>query len=314
MKAKIQEIFNAIDEKNQHYVLIGIILFVILLDFFILMRPQLLALAKIRSEVKTIVQDIEKIKEDTQRLDSYKSEIKRLEDALAAVGKIRPKQEVPVALEQISRVASQAQVKIDQMALVPGGERALPAVQDEVKTDQMPPGPGDPQTLMANQNVAQTSQTPPPPPGDVKTLMASQGQGGTNQMPPPIPGKEIAPPASGADSGKVIPEEKKRTYSALPVLIEARSGYHYFGRFLNLLEQSNLSLNIASFSMGQRNKGSKDGPLDQALPMNLGAMAEDAYRPSGQVLEADPKATAENDPQDQALEMKFEIIVFEDKK
>lgn len=47
----------------------------------------------------------------------------------------------------------------------------------------------------------------------------------------------------------VLLEEEKRVYLSLPILVEARSGYHDFGRFLNDIEQDHISLGIRSFSV-----------------------------------------------------------------
>ena len=48
---------------------------------------------------------------------------------------------------------------------------------------------------------------------------------------------------------RVLLEDNKRMYLSLPILVEARSGYHNFGRFLNYIEQDNISLGIRSFSV-----------------------------------------------------------------
>lgn len=190
MKIKVQDLINKIDEKNRYYVLIGILFFIFLLDYFLLMRPQLVTLTKINPEIKMLLQDIQKTQEDSQKLGSYQSEIKRLESALAETNsKVRSKNEVPVVLEQISRMANQSQIKIDQIT---------PAHEDQ----------------------------------------------------------------------SVLLEDNKRIYYALPILLEARSGYHDSGRFLNLLEQSNLFLNVTSFSIA----AGKEDLRDHALKMNLQAI------------------------------------------
>lgn len=52
---------------------------------------------------------------------------------------------------------------------------------------------------------------------------------------------------------QVLLEDNKRMYISLPVLVEARSGYHDFGRFLNDIEQDNISLGVRSFSVTATN-------------------------------------------------------------
>lgn len=52
---------------------------------------------------------------------------------------------------------------------------------------------------------------------------------------------------------QVLLEDNKRMYISLPVLVEARSGYHDFGRFLNDIEQDNILLGVRSFSVTATN-------------------------------------------------------------
>ena len=189
MKIKISELISKIDEKNRHYFLIGALLFVFFLDYFILMRPQLVTLTKINPEIKMLSQDIEKTREDIQKLSFYQSEVKRLESLLAETSqKVKSKEEVSIILEQISRMANQNNVKIDQL---------MPFIEDQ----------------------------------------------------------------------KVLLDDNKRSYYALPILVQARSGYHDLGRFLNQLEKSNLFLYVTSFSII-----TGEDARAHALKMNLQAI------------------------------------------
>ncbi len=171
MKPRVSEIISKIDEKNRHYLLIGALLFIFLLDYFILMRPQLVTLTKINPEIKLLSQDIEKAREDIGKLGFYQAEVKRLESQLAQTSqKIKSREEVSIILEQVSRLANQNNIRIDQI---------MPFIEEQ----------------------------------------------------------------------KVLLEDKKRTYYALPILVQAKAGYHDFGRFLNQLEKDELFLYVTSFSI-----------------------------------------------------------------
>ena len=171
MKVKIAELIGKIDEKNRHYFLIGALLFIFLLDYFILMRPQLVTLTKINPEIKLLSQDLEKAQGDIQKLSFYQGEVKRLESQLAQTSQtIKSKEEVSIILEQISRMADQNNILVDKI---------MPSLEEQ----------------------------------------------------------------------KVLLEDKKRTYYALPILVQAKSGYHDFGRFLNQLEKNDLFLYVTSFSI-----------------------------------------------------------------
>ncbi len=172
MNTNFPEIFRAMDAKSRYYIFIGILVLALLLDYLILMKPQLAALAKILPEVKILRQDIQKAREDIQKLDSYQKEVARLKNGITqAHQQIKSKEDVPLILERISRLANQNGVKIDQI------------------------------------------------------MPFNQGQ-------------------------EVLLEDNQRVYFSLPILLEARSGYHDLGRFLNQLENDDISVNVSTFTIG----------------------------------------------------------------
>ena len=196
MKVKISEFVGKIDEKSRYYILIGVLVFVFLLDYFILMRPQLATLAKINPEIKILAQDWEKAREDIQKLSFYQDEVKQLEGQLAQTSqRLKSKEEVSMILEQISRMANQNHVKIDQI---------MPFVEDQ----------------------------------------------------------------------KVLLEDNRRIYDALPILVQARSGYHDLGRFLNDLEKNDLFLYMTAFSIV-----TGEDAHSHALKMNLKAIVFEEKKP-----------------------------------
>lgn len=189
MKVKISEFISKIDEKNRHFFLIGALLLIFLLDYFILMRPQLVTLTKVTPEIKLLSQDLGKAREDIQKLSFYQGEVKRLESQVAQISQtIKSREEVSIILEQISRMANQNNIKIDQI---------MPSIEGQ----------------------------------------------------------------------KVLLEDKNRTYYSLPILVQASSGYHNFGRFLNQLEKNDLFLYVTSFSII-----SGEDARAHALKMNLQAI------------------------------------------
>lgn len=189
MKPNIQDFLSKIDEKNRYYLLIGALVLIFLLDYFVIMRPQLVALTKIQPEIKILLQDIQTARDDTQKMGFYQGEIKRLQNVLEKTSqRVFSKEEVSAILERISRLAGETGMKIDQI-------------------------------------------TP------------------------------------FNDDQEILLEDHKRTYYALPILLEAMSGYHDFGKFLNRLEQDDLFLSVATFSVV-----AGDDMHDHALKMNLRAI------------------------------------------
>lgn len=123
MKINPSEIINKIDKKNRYYMLLGILVFAFLLDYLILMRPQIVTLTKIKPEIRILSQDLGKIQGDIKKVASYRDEVNKLQADVAEISqKVKSKEEVSLILEQISRIANQNNIKIDQI---------MPLVEDQ---------------------------------------------------------------------------------------------------------------------------------------------------------------------------------------
>jgi len=171
IREKISSIFEKIDGNNRYYVLVGFMALVFLLDYFVLMSPQLAALGKINPEIRAVSDSIRRAKVDLKKLDSYQSDLEKLSEKFEEANlKVKSRDEVPIILEHIANVASETGVKIDQ----------------------------------------------------------------------------IMPDSFGQE---LLTENSQRRYYDLPIYIEARSGYHNLGRFLNKLNQNDFSLRIGAFTI-----------------------------------------------------------------
>lgn len=169
----IKDKIDNLDEKQMYYILIGALVFVFLLDYFILMRPQLGTLNKISPEIKILKEDIEKAKTDIEKESFYRGEISRLQEEVDQANiKLRSKEEVPLILEYISRIADEHDLKIDQI---------MPDVEAQ----------------------------------------------------------------------EVVLEKSEKAYFNLPILIDARSSFHNFGKFINGLENGDIFLTIAAFTVAK---------------------------------------------------------------
>lgn len=172
---KISLVFEKIEGKNRYYVFIGILLFVFLLDYFVLMSPQLAALRKITPEIRIVQDNIKKLKKDMQKLGVYRRDLKELNNKFDETNTmVKSRDDVSMILEHIAYVASEYAVKIDQM---------IPDMLDQ----------------------------------------------------------------------ELLAENSQRKYFDLPIYIEARSGYHNFGRFLNNIGTEDISLRIAAFTISATN-------------------------------------------------------------
>ena len=107
---------SAMDRQQRYLVFGGVLLFVFLLDYLILMRPQLGALGKLSPKIQTLAADLKTNKDNIQKIDYYRSESERLKEKVALLNaRVRSKEEMSQVLEEISSLANDNRVKIDQI-------------------------------------------------------------------------------------------------------------------------------------------------------------------------------------------------------
>lgn len=113
---KIFKKIEDIDEKQRYYIFIGLLVLVFLMDYFILMRPQLKTLTKISPEIKVLSDTYKKANDDIKKLDEYENQVAGLKENLKTLSlKISSKDEVPLILQKISLLADASGVKIEQI-------------------------------------------------------------------------------------------------------------------------------------------------------------------------------------------------------
>jgi Tfp pilus assembly protein PilO len=168
----LNELLSKIDEKNRYYILGGVLIVVFLLDYFFVMQPlQINPLTKLLAENRVVQDELRDARNDTKQMAQFKEEVKKLKiRAQIENEKVLSSKEVTKALEQLSRIAEQEQIKIDQIVPLEGS----------------------------------------------KELVLSNNDG---------------------------------KFYSLPILIEARGGYHNLGRFFNKLETAEIFMNITHFKL-----------------------------------------------------------------
>lgn len=135
MKINIQKIFDFLanlDEKTRYGILIGVLLSVFLLDYLILMKPQIDALSKISPEINILATDLKSVKEDIKKIESYKKEVVNMKVKVEEVNlRLRAKEEVSLILENISLLANKNGIKIDQIMPYPQDQSVL--LKDKIR-------------------------------------------------------------------------------------------------------------------------------------------------------------------------------------
>jgi len=113
---KIMKALPAIDEKNRNFILGGILLAIFLLDYFVVLQPQLSTLNKLTPQIKILSEDLVRARTNIQRINQYRKQSRELEGKMDFINQgIKSKEEVSVILEKISRVANNCNVHINQM-------------------------------------------------------------------------------------------------------------------------------------------------------------------------------------------------------
>ncbi len=170
MLDKITEQITKIDEKNRYFILGGILLLIFLVNYFVVMTPLLKTLSAINPKIKQFAEDLKNARTEGGKVGQYSSEINKLNEQLKKSSqRVITKEEINWVLGQISRMAHEERIKIDQIMPIKGSE-----------------------TVLLN--------------------------------------------------------NKEGKYYSLPIMVNARCGYHDMGRFLNRVEQGDVFLSLSDFS------------------------------------------------------------------
>ena len=178
---------SQIQEKHPLLPICGAILVILLVDYVAVLQFQLKAFMSLNPKISTLSQDLKGIKDNIARMPQYEKEVKTLTEKIEKISKkVKPKGEMPLIIEDLSRVANKNGVKIDQIMPDPSAE-------------------------------------------------------------------------------KLLLKNKDGSYYSTPVLIEARSGYHNFGRFLNQLEIEGLFMDTPELAI----MSDPAGPTEHKMKLTL---------------------------------------------
>ena len=132
------EIFNKLDVKFRYGIFFGVLLLIFILDFFTLMALQCSAIGKMDNDHKYLQQNIERLKSDLQRVNQMKEGLQNSRDQLDSINiKIRPVGDVSSIMEDMSGLANEAGVKIDQLTPQPEAQKSV-ASNETVKYYTLP--------------------------------------------------------------------------------------------------------------------------------------------------------------------------------
>ncbi len=113
---KILESFNKLNDQARYCAFVVVVFMIILLDVLLLVLPQMGSIANISDQIKKMSEDTEEVYADRGRDNQLKKDLQKERLQLKALSiKVRPIQEMPVILSDISSIANEYGVKIDQL-------------------------------------------------------------------------------------------------------------------------------------------------------------------------------------------------------
>ena len=129
IKEQIVKVIAKINEKNPYYT-VGLFLLVLFLaDYFLVMQFQLRTLQSLSPKIMTTAKDLETAKSDITKIAQYQNQAKQLKEKLKKISnKIKSREEVPLILGNISKVAESNGVRIEQ--IMPNTARTEPILKN----------------------------------------------------------------------------------------------------------------------------------------------------------------------------------------
>jgi Tfp pilus assembly protein PilO len=121
-----------INKKVSYGILVVAVLMIVLVDYFLIMRLQLKALKTLASQSVALRKNIKETENNIERFSVFENEVDQLKENFEKAKKraILPEQ-VPFVLENISRMAREQSVQIDQLMPVKESQSQI------LKTDEM---------------------------------------------------------------------------------------------------------------------------------------------------------------------------------
>lgn len=196
IKEETVKFIAKINEKNPYYLIIGLLVVVLLMDYFLVMRFQLGALRALGPKRSEIMDHFKQFETNASRVDKYKNDIVLLDEKLNTLEKrIRTTEDIPAVLEELSRAANRSKIVVEQ--------------------------------ILPDTNL-----------------------------------------------GKPVLKNAEGLYYLMAISIEAKGSYHYFGRFLNEIEETGALFKVSQMSISS----STQNPRQHQVKLTIQAVI---FEPAG---------------------------------
>ena len=113
---QLMKVIQKINEKNPYYTIIAGIVILLVADYFVLLQFQLSSFRALNPQLTSLSQDLKTTRVNIKQMDKFQNEIKQLTvQSQDLNSKIKSKEEIPLILESINRLASKNGVVIEQI-------------------------------------------------------------------------------------------------------------------------------------------------------------------------------------------------------
>ena len=113
---QITGVINKINDQNPVLVVLTAIGFILVVYYFIFLQGKIQETIALTSKIRDLRETLVTTKNDIQRSPQYKEQHSNLEKKIDSFNKmVKTKEEIPSALENLSRIAASKGVKIEQM-------------------------------------------------------------------------------------------------------------------------------------------------------------------------------------------------------
>lgn len=123
---QILDKIKALDPKYAPMIVGAILALFLVLDFFLLMQPQLAWMTKTAEKAAKLQGEIGALKSNKQRITQFQNQLKQASDDLRVFEQlVYTKDKVPGVLRQVSSFAKEYGIKIDEMVPQPISEKSI---------------------------------------------------------------------------------------------------------------------------------------------------------------------------------------------
>jgi Tfp pilus assembly protein PilO len=113
---QLVKLIQKINEKNPYYTIIAGIIVLLVIDYFVLLQFQFSSLRALNPRLTTLSQDLRNTRNNLKQMDKFQNEIKQLTvQSQDLNSKIKSKEEIPLILDSINRLANKNGVVIEQI-------------------------------------------------------------------------------------------------------------------------------------------------------------------------------------------------------